>query len=242
MMMVPPYSLLAILLLACCVFGAVEAFVVPGGGAGKAMHRDVLEVSSSSASAIGPLFMNKKKKSKSKGGGKSKSGGGGGGKGFGAAPVAALQSLVTPGTFQYAGTVVPGVQSPQRTVTDARILKPDYADDGVPKNRPQMLPWVIEQKTPEEIAKMRAAGRVAREVLDIAGRMVAPGVTTDAIDAVVHEETLKRGAYPSPLNYHGFPKSCCTSVNEGEKKYKCGCLHEQVMPMLDHIFHILYET
>ena len=171
--------------------------------------------------------MNKKKKSKPKGGGgggKGKSGGGGGGgggKGFGAAPVAsALQSLVPPGVgaFRYAGTVVPGVQSPQRTVTDAAIMKPDYAADSVPKNRPQMLPWVIEQKTPEEIAKMRAAGRVAREVLDIAGRMVAPGVTTDAIDAVVHEESLKRGAYPSPLNYHGFPKSCCTSVNEGEKK------------------------
>ena len=80
---------------------------------------------------------------------------------------------------------------------------------------------------------MRAAGRVAREVLDIAGRMVAPGVTTDAIDAVVHEESLKRGAYPSPLNYHGFPKSCCTSVNEGEKKRsRSGAVHEQAMLML----------
>ena len=189
--------------------------------------------------------MNKKKKSKSKGGGgsKSKSGGGGGGgggsKGFGAAPAAAaLQSLVPPGAgaFQYAGTVVPGVQSPQRTVTDSQIMKPDYAADSIPKNRPQMLPWVIEQKTPEEVAKMRAAGRVAREVLDIAGRMVAPGVTTDAIDAVVHEESLKRGAYPSPLNYHGFPKSCCTSVNEGEKKRFRSVLlkgtHEQVMLVL----------
>ena len=61
---------------------------------------------------------------------------------------------------------------------------------------------------------MRVAGRVAREVLDAAIALAAPGVTTDAIDARVHEETVKRGAYPSPLNYHGFPKSCCTSVNE----------------------------
>lgn len=61
---------------------------------------------------------------------------------------------------------------------------------------------------------MKAAGRVAREVLDIAGRAVRAGITTDEIDNIVHEETLKRGAYPSPLNYHGFPKSCCTSVNE----------------------------
>ena len=44
--------------------------------------------------------------------------------------------------------------------------------------------------------------------------MVAAGVTTDAIDALVTEETIKRGAYPSPLKYKGFPKSCCTSVNE----------------------------
>jgi methionyl aminopeptidase len=43
---------------------------------------------------------------------------------------------------------------------------------------------------------------------------VRAGITTDEIDNIVHEETLKRGAYPSPLNYHGFPKSCCTSVNE----------------------------
>merc|ERR1719223_1554878 len=78
----------------------------------------------------------------------------------------------------------------------------------------QALPWIIEVKTPEEIKKMRAAGRVAREVLDIAGRAVRPGITTDEIDNLVHAESVKRGAYPSPLNYHGFPKSCCTSVNE----------------------------
>lgn len=74
-------------------------------------------------------------------------------------------------------------------------------------------------KTPAEIEKMRAAGRVAREVLDIAGRAVRAGITTDEIDNIVHEETLRRGAYPSPLNYHGFPKSCCTSVNEVSKEF-----------------------
>lgn len=77
-----------------------------------------------------------------------------------------------------------------------------------------MLPWIIEVKSPDEIIKMKAAGRAAREVLDIAGAAIRPGITTDEIDNIVHEETLKRGAYPSPLNYHGFPKSCCTSVNE----------------------------
>ena len=44
--------------------------------------------------------------------------------------------------------------------------------------------------------------------------MVKPGIMTKDIDRVVHDETVKRNSYPSPLNYHGFPKSCCTSVNE----------------------------
>lgn len=51
-------------------------------------------------------------------------------------------------------------------------------------------------------------------MLDIAGRAVAVGVTCDEIDRVVHEATIARGAYPSPLNYYLFPKSVCTSVNE----------------------------
>lgn len=61
---------------------------------------------------------------------------------------------------------------------------------------------------------MRRAGTAAAEVLLIAGESVAPGVTTDEIDAVVHDATVARGAYPSPLGYRGFPKSTCTSVNE----------------------------
>eukprot|EP00591_Stephanopyxis_turris_P003533 CAMPEP_0195520678 /NCGR_PEP_ID=MMETSP0794_2-20130614/17413_1 /TAXON_ID=515487 /ORGANISM="Stephanopyxis turris, Strain CCMP 815" /LENGTH=418 /DNA_ID=CAMNT_0040650089 /DNA_START=38 /DNA_END=1294 /DNA_ORIENTATION=+ len=116
--------------------------------------------------------------------------------------------------FKYTGDVRPGTQSPQRVVNEDGIMRPDYADDGTPKNARATFPWVIEVKTPDEIKKMRAAGRVAREVLDIAGRAVKPGVTTDEIDAIVHAASLERGAYPSPLNYHGFPKSCCTSVNE----------------------------
>jgi methionyl aminopeptidase len=50
--------------------------------------------------------------------------------------------------------------------------------------------------------------------LDIAGKAAKVGVTTDEIDRIVHEATIERNAYPSPLNYRGFPKSCCTSVNE----------------------------
>lgn len=61
---------------------------------------------------------------------------------------------------------------------------------------------------------MRAVGRLAAEALALAGSMAVPGTTTDDIDAAVHDFLLSRGAYPSPLLYHGFPKSVCTSVNE----------------------------
>lgn len=56
--------------------------------------------------------------------------------------------------------------------------------------------------------------QLAREVLDEGVKVAAIGVTTDEIDRVVHEAAVERECYPSPLNYHGFPKSCCTSINE----------------------------
>lgn len=61
---------------------------------------------------------------------------------------------------------------------------------------------------------VRKAAKLAREVLDIAASKLAPGVTTDEIDKVVFDEAIKRDCYPSPLGYHGYPKSVCTSVNE----------------------------
>ena len=54
--------------------------------------------------------------------------------------------------------------------------------------------------------------QLAREVLDIAAAAVRPGITTDEIDEIVHTATIERNAYPSPLNYRGFPKSVCTFV------------------------------
>ena len=65
-----------------------------------------------------------------------------------------------------------------------------------------------------ELAKMRAACRHAREALEFAGSLVRPGVTTDYIDRKVHEFVTKRGVYPSPYGYRGFPKSLCSSINE----------------------------
>src|SRR5207245_2405782 len=69
-------------------------------------------------------------------------------------------------------------------------------------------------KSPAVITRMRRAGRVAGEVLAVTGGAVRPGVTTDELDSVCHEACITRGVYPSPLNYHGYPKSLCTSVNE----------------------------
>merc|ERR1712070_35410 len=65
-----------------------------------------------------------------------------------------------------------------------------------------------------QIKGTRAAAKLGRECLDAAHRIVRPGVTTDEIDRLVHDITIEAGAYPAPLNYHGFPKSLCTSVNE----------------------------
>ncbi|EKX31306.1 hypothetical protein GUITHDRAFT_156633 [Guillardia theta CCMP2712] len=116
-------------------------------------------------------------------------------------------------SFKYTGTQRPSRLSPPRQIPD-NIMKPDYAEDGTPKARQLGMPWDIPVNSPEDIEGVRAASRAAREVLDIAGAAVKPGMTTDEIDALVHEETIKRGCYPSPLNYNGFPKSVCTSINE----------------------------
>lgn len=64
------------------------------------------------------------------------------------------------------------------------------------------------------IEKMRASCKLAAQVLQSAGAMVRPGITTEEIDQAVHDMAVAAGAYPSPLNYGKFPKSVCTSVNE----------------------------
>lgn len=69
-------------------------------------------------------------------------------------------------------------------------------------------------KTPEEIEKMRVAGRLASDVLEMIGEHVKPGVTTEELDRICHEYIVNvQEAIPAPLNYKGFPKSICTSVN-----------------------------
>lgn len=69
-------------------------------------------------------------------------------------------------------------------------------------------------KTPEELVKMRVAGRLAAEVLEMIGEHVKPGISTGELDKICHDYIVnEQNAIPAPLNYKGFPKSICTSVN-----------------------------
>lgn len=69
-------------------------------------------------------------------------------------------------------------------------------------------------KTVKEVNGIRVASQMAADTLLKVGEMLRAGITTDDIDRFVHEDTIARGAWPAPLNYHGFPKSVCTSINE----------------------------
>lgn len=72
----------------------------------------------------------------------------------------------------------------------------------------------IEIKSAQEIEAMRTVGKMAAETLSLVGEQLRPGMTTEQINTFVHEDTLRRGAVPAPLNYKGYPKSVCTSINE----------------------------
>ncbi|HLV57860.1 MAG TPA: type I methionyl aminopeptidase [Natronosporangium sp.] len=72
----------------------------------------------------------------------------------------------------------------------------------------------IQLKTPEQIARMRAAGLVVAAALDAATQAVKPGVSTADLDAIAEQVIRDAGAVPSFLGYHGYPASTCTSVNE----------------------------
>jgi len=93
-----------------------------------------------------------------------------------------------------------------------------------------LVVMAVTVKTPEEIEKMRVAGRLAAEVLDMITEHVVPGVTTGDLDRLCHDYIVnEQGAIPAPLNYKGFPRSICTSVNHqvchgipGEKRLKKG--------------------
>ena len=101
----------------------------------------------------------------------------------------------------------PGRLSPTRQVP-AEITRPEY----VGKKRPKT--GEPDVKTPEIIARMRVAGKLAAQALEAVGAAVVPGVTTDYLDQIGHDFLVSHGAYPSTLGYRGYPKSLCTSLNE----------------------------
>ncbi len=100
-------------------------------------------------------------------------------------------------------------------------------------------------KTAEEIEKMRLAGKLAGEVLTMIGEHVKPGVTTDELNQICHDYIVNvQDAVPAPLNYNGFPKSVCTSVNHvvchgipSDKVLKDGDIINIDVTVIKHGYH-----
>ena len=105
-------------------------------------------------------------------------------------------------------TIQPATVSPPREVP-ASIARPRYVGRSAPERYAG-----DDVQPPEIIEKMRIAGRIAAQAMHAAAEIISPAITTDDLDQVVHEFLIDNGAYPSTLGYRGFPKSCCTSVNE----------------------------
>lgn len=103
----------------------------------------------------------------------------------------------------------------------------------------------ISIKTSDDIAKMRVAGKLAADVLEMIGSHVVEGVTTDELNTLCHDYIVNvQQAIPAPLNYHGFPKSICTSVNHqichgipGKKKLKSGDIINIDVTVIKDGFH-----
>ena len=112
----------------------------------------------------------------------------------------------------------------------------DYAYATTPPDTP-----LITIHKPEDFEAMRTAGRLAAELLDFITPYVKPNVTTGELDQLCHDFTIERGAVPAPLNYRGFPKSICTSINHvvchgipGDKVLRDGdIVNIDVTPIVD---------
>jgi len=106
------------------------------------------------------------------------------------------------------GFLTPGKVSKELPVP-LSIIRPEYVGKKAPAE------WTGGHiKTPEQVEKIRAAGKIAANAILLAGKALRPGITTDEIDRIAHDYIISQGAYPSTLGYRGFPKSCCTSLNE----------------------------
>jgi len=106
------------------------------------------------------------------------------------------------------GSLIPGIVGPARSVPGS-ITRPEYVGRQAPAEH-----LGDDVYTEEEIERIRRAGAIAAGAIEAAGAAVKPGVTTNELDAIAHEYVLSFDAYPSTLGYRGYPKSCCTSLNE----------------------------
>ncbi len=106
------------------------------------------------------------------------------------------------------GLLTPGRVSPAKAVP-AGILRPEYVGKSAPAKNTHGDIWGA-----SDIEKIRRAGKIAAQAVELVGKNVRPGVTTDELDILAHEFIISQGAYPSTLGYRGYPKSICSSLNE----------------------------
>jgi methionyl aminopeptidase len=103
---------------------------------------------------------------------------------------------------------MPGVISKPLAVPSS-IARPEYVGKAAPTE------WTGgHTKTAEQVELIRAAGKIAANAIALVGQNAKPGISTDELDVIAHEYIVSQGAHPSTLGYRGFPKSCCTSINE----------------------------
>jgi len=106
------------------------------------------------------------------------------------------------------GNLTAGSVSPRLPVPES-IPRPEY----VGKQAPAKFTG-SNIKTPDQIGKIRAAGKIAAQAIALVGENVRPGITTDELDRIAHDFIVANNAYPSTLGYRGYPKSICSSINE----------------------------
>jgi len=106
------------------------------------------------------------------------------------------------------GNLTAGSVSPRLPVPEG-IPRPEY----VGKQAPAKFTG-SNVKTPDQIKKIRAAGKIAAQAIALVGENVRAGVTTDELDRIAHDFIVANNAYPSTLGYRGYPKSICSSINE----------------------------
>jgi len=106
------------------------------------------------------------------------------------------------------GHLIPGQISPRLEVPKT-IARPEYVGKPAPAKFTGSS-----VKTPDQIEKIRRAGQLAAQAIELVGSHAKPGITTDELDKIGHNFLIEHGAYPSTLGYRGYPKSICSSINE----------------------------